>query len=68
MGFGIDDDYTSEYIEYLKTREYAITRWKNSQYSEEKVKAMENQNVQVVLDFGIDGIDAEKLNRNYKQV
>ncbi len=32
MGFGVEDHYTEDYIEYLKTREYVITRWKNSNF------------------------------------
>ena len=68
MGFGIEDHYTEEYIEYLKTREYAITRWKNSNYSSEAVLAMEKNNVKVIQDFDIDNIDQEKLNVGFKQV
>ena len=68
MGFGIEDQYTRDYIEYLKTREYAITRWKNSIYSEEVIASMEKKNVKVVTDFNIGEIDQEKLNTKFKQV
>lgn len=68
MGFGVEDHYTEDYIEYLKTREYAITRWKNSNYSDEAVLAMEKNNVKVIQEFNIDNIDQEKLNVGFKQV
>lgn len=68
MGFGVEDDYTKDYIEYLKTREYAINRWKNSNYSKEAVAVMEQNNVKVFQDFGIDNIDLDALNTDYKQV
>lgn len=68
MGFGVEDHYTEEYIDYLKTREYAITRWKNSNYSEENIAAMEKNNVKVLKDFNLEKIDQKKLNVKFKQV
>ena len=68
MGFGIEDHYTKDYIEYLKTREYAVTKWKNSNYSEEAISTMEKYKVKVIQEFDIDNIDQEKLNVNFKQV
>ncbi len=56
MGFGVEDHYTEDYIEYLKTREYAIKRWEDSNYSEENKKAFEKQNVNVLTDFNIASI------------
>lgn len=68
MGFGILDQYTEDYIEYLKTREYAIKRWKNSNFSNENITAMEKNNVTVIKDFNLDNIDEKKLNLNFKQL
>ena len=68
MGFGVEDQYTKDYIAYLKTREYAITRWKNSNYKKEVVTAMEQNNVKVITDFGLDEIDQEKVSVSYKQI
>jgi hypothetical protein len=68
MGFGVEDNYTEEYIEYLKTREYAITRWKVSNYKEEDIAALEKNNVRVLTDFNIADINHKELNTNYKQV
>lgn len=68
MGFGVDDHYTKDYVDYLKTREYAIVRWKNSDYDEVAISAMERENVEVITDFQIDGIDQQKLNKNYRQI
>ncbi len=68
MGFGIDDDYTRDYVDYLKTREYAISRWKESAYVQNAVTAMEQHNVEVITDFNIDHVDVTSLNKNYKQV
>ena len=68
MGFGVEDHYAEDYIEYLKTRDYAVTRWKNSNYNEEVIASMEKKNVKVITDFSIDEIDQEKLNTSFKQV
>lgn len=68
MGFGVDDQYTRDYVDYLKTREYAIARWRESDYVEDAVRSMESQNVEVITDFDIDHVDEKSLNKNYKQV
>lgn len=67
MGFGIEDHYTEEYIEYLKTREYAIDRWTNSTYSKEVITEMNKNNVKVYTDFNLESIDRENLNVDFKQ-
>lgn len=67
LGFGKDDFYTKEYIEYLKTREYAVKRWMNSNYSDEKLKTLRKMNVEVVTNFEVDKNDLNKLNVNFKQ-
>ena len=67
-GVEVKDQYTKDYIEYLKTRQYAITRWKNSNYNKELVGAMEQNNVKDITDFGIDEINQEKVSVNYKRV
>ncbi|MGB3608037.1 MAG: hypothetical protein WA775_15550 [Psychroserpens sp.] len=68
MGFGVDDQYTKDYIDYLKTRQYAITRWEQSIYTKAQIAEMERQNVKVISDFGLDDIDQEKVSVSYKQV
>jgi hypothetical protein len=68
MGFGVEDDYTQDYIEYLKTRVYAIQRWNDSSYKEEDVAALEKKNVKVLTDFNIDDLNQDDLNRDFKQV
>ncbi len=68
MGFGIEDQYTEEYIEYLKTREYAIARWEHSSFSEKNIQALKKNNVKVIQDFGLEKIDQKKLNAKFKQV
>ena len=68
MGFGVEDQYTKDYIEYLKTRQYAITRWENSSYNEEDIAIMAQKNVKVISDFRLDEIDPEKVSVSYKQV
>lgn len=68
MGFGVEDHYTEDYIAYLKTRKYAIERWNISNYTEENIGNLENQNVRVLTDFNIDDIDIDTLNTKYNQV
>ena len=68
MGFGVEDHYTEDYIEYLKTREYAIKRWEDSNYSQDDIVALEKNNVRVLTDFNISDINQDELNTNFKQV
>lgn len=68
MCFGIDDHYTKAYIEYLKTRAYAINRWKDSNYSDETIRIMENNKVQIIEDLNLENITQDSLNVNYKQL
>lgn len=68
MGFGIDDVYTQEYIEYLKTRNYAVEKWQHSNYSDETVVAMKKMNVQVITNFNINDIDQNNINIDFKQI
>ncbi len=66
--FGIDDEYTTSYIDYLKTREYAVNMMKHSQYSPNNVLQMENEGVKVLHDFNLDLIDMDKLNAKFVQL
>jgi len=68
MGFGVEDHYTEDYIEYLKTRTYAIQRWKDSNYNQEDITALEKKNVKVITDFDIEAINIADLNTGFKQV
>ncbi len=61
MGFGVEDHYTEDYIEYLKTREYAIKRWEDSNYDQENIAALEKKNVRVLTDFNIADVNLDKL-------
>ena len=40
MCFGLKDDYSEEYREYLKTRQYAVDRWMKSELSQERIAKM----------------------------
>lgn len=68
MGFGVEDQYTEDYIEYLKTRAYAISRWNDSNYKKEDIQTLEKKNVKVLTDCNIADIDQSELNTDYKQV
>jgi hypothetical protein len=68
MGFGVEDHYTEDYIEYLKTREYAIKRWEDSHYDQENIAVLEKKNVRVLTDFNIADVNLDNLNTNFKQV
>lgn len=68
MGFGVEDHYTEEYIAYLKTRAYAIQRWKDSNYRQSDIEALEKKKVKVLTDIDFSGINLAELNTNYKQV
>lgn len=45
--FGKDDDYAQTYIDYLKTRSYALERWEKSAYTDAIILKMKNNNVKV---------------------
>ncbi len=68
MCFGLKDDYAEEYIEYLKTRQYAVDRWEHSNYSTETVAKMNALGVELYDGFNIDKIDKNKVNELYKQL
>lgn len=68
MCFGLEDDYSKAYIEYLKTRKYAIERWQISTYSDEAIKAMTDKNVKLYDSFDINDIDLSTVSKRYKQV
>lgn len=61
MSFGLEDEYSSSFIEYLETRQYAINRWSNSSYSKEVIDEMEKKNVKIYRGFNIDNIDQDKV-------
>lgn len=46
--FGVKDDYCTQYIEYLKTRTYAVKNWLNTSYNNNQVKELSNHNVTVI--------------------
>ncbi|WP_179009399.1 hypothetical protein [Winogradskyella forsetii] len=68
MGFGVEDKYTKDYIEYLKTRAYAISRWENSNYNPEDIETLKRMNVKVLTDFNLSEVNQAELNTNFKQV
>ena len=43
IGFGINDQYTADYIEYLKTKKYAIQRWEESKYRNKEIETLEKK-------------------------
>ncbi len=55
--FGKDDEFTHEYIEYLKTRTYAIDRWLDSNYEANQVEDFAKLNVKVIE------VDKEELKK-----
>lgn len=61
MSFGKVDNYASDYIEYLKTRKYAIDRWLSSNYDKEAINEMEKNNVKVYTGFNINEIEQDKI-------
>ena len=68
MCFGLEDEYSSAYIDYLKTRKYAVERWQVSKYSDEAIKAMKDQNIKLFDSFDINEIDLSSVSKRYKQV
>lgn len=68
MCFGIEDNYASSYLNYLKTRQYAVTRWMNSNYSQQTIDNMTHKKVKVYDSFDINEIDNNSVNVNYKQI
>jgi len=68
MCFGLEDNYAVDYREYLKTRQYAIDRWKESRYDEEDISYLNKLGVTVYNGFDINEIDKEKVSVSYKQI
>jgi hypothetical protein len=68
MCFGLKDDYSEEYCDYLKTRQYAVDRWIQSNYSKDVISKINTLGVEVYNDFNIEEIDKEKINILYKQL
>ena len=68
MCFGKQDNYSKEYIEYLKTRKYAVEKWINSDYSKEVLSQMKSQNVTVNINLKTLKMDSNKLNKDFKQI
>jgi len=66
--FGLEDDYSKLYIEYFKTRAYAVNVMKNSQYHKDNISKMENEGVKVLKDFDLDSIDMDNLNDKFVQI
>jgi len=61
MSFAKEDTYSNDYVEYLKTRQYAIDRWVNSNYEESAIREMEKNNVKVYQGFNLNEIEQEKV-------
>lgn len=65
--FGIKDNYAESYFEYLKTRSYAVERWKQSIYTDENVLKMKKNNV-IVDTVDINNINSANINDGYVQL
>jgi len=44
---GAADEHADRYLEYLKTRTYAVSQWRNSHYTDEQIRGMEAIGVKV---------------------
>jgi hypothetical protein len=68
--FGLNDNYSKRYIDYLKNRKYAWERWKNSEYDQKVIDILKNKGVTVYkpLQKELDDIDEKELNEKYQQL
>lgn len=66
--FGIKDKYSEAYIEYLKTRTYAVKRWEASTYTEENILKMKMNNVIIDTSFDVKDINADNVHEGYLQL
>ena len=47
--FGVDDEFTRDYIKYLRSRPYAIERMKETAYESRQLKELQEKNVEVKI-------------------
>ena len=66
MSFGFKDDYSKGFIDYLKTRQYGVERWANSNYNTEDIEDLKAKNVEVYTDFNLDEIDLNQVTVQHK--
>ena len=65
--FGKKDKYAELYIEYLKTRSYAVERWEKSIYTKENILKME-KNGALVDSLDVNTINSDNINDGYVQL
>lgn len=65
--FGKEDAYSKSYIEYLKTRTYAVDRWEKSIYTDENILKMKTNNVRVES-LDVKDISMDKVHEGYVQL
>lgn len=66
--FGKKDNYADSYFEYLKTRSYAVERWKQSSYTDDNILKMKKNNVFIDTSFDVNSINSDKINDGYVQL
>ncbi len=66
--FGKEDNYSELYIDYLKTRSYAVKRWEQSTYTDENILKMKKNNVLVDTSFDVKNIDSDSVHDGYVQL
>lgn len=66
--FGIDDQYSHEYIEFLRSRTYGVNRWNKTKYKSNQVAEMKKKKVKVFEDFGTENLAIDKLNKDFVQL
>jgi hypothetical protein len=66
--FGKQDKYSESYIDYLKTRAYAVERWKESTYTNENILKMKKNDVIVDTSFDVKDINSANVHEGYVQL
>lgn len=59
--FGIDDHYSREFVNYLKTRKYAVNRWEHTHYGLADIEDMKSKGVDVLTDFQLEVLVRSEL-------